>query len=97
MITNLPNFIKHKGTNFIAWEVNVWAWLEINYDWKLDTYIADHNNTILDIPKEYITVLEDYTTLDTIYYNIPNTILPSCNAYGNGDSAKKIYNILLNN
>lgn len=55
MITNLPNFIKHKGTNIIAWEVNVWAWLEINYDWKLDTYIADHNNTILYIPKEYIS------------------------------------------
>ena len=92
MITNLPNFIKHKGTNFIAWEVNIWAWLEINYDWKLDTYIADHNNTILDIPKEYISVNASLTsipsrfdkcklTIDSLITQVDHIYLNLCNTY----------------
>ena len=48
------------------------------------------------IPKEYLTVLEDYSLLDKIYENIPKQHLPTCNVYGNGDSSEKITNILEN-
>jgi len=46
------------------------------------------------IPKEYITVLEDYSRLAEIYETIPTTLLPPCNVYGYGNSACKILSIL---
>jgi len=49
------------------------------------------------IPKEYITILEDYSKLDTVYTTLPNTILPQCNVYGYGNSATKIVNSLMVN
>jgi len=57
MNKEIPNFIKHTGKNSIAWEVNVWAWVEDKYNWKIDWYIADHNDTILYIPTNYISVV----------------------------------------
>lgn len=48
------------------------------------------------IPKEYITVLEDYTLLDEVYENIPITHLQKCNVYGYGNSSKQIVDILVN-
>jgi len=48
------------------------------------------------IPKEYITVLEDYSKLAEIYETIPNNLLPPCNVYGYGDSAKQIINKFIN-
>jgi UDP-N-acetylglucosamine 2-epimerase len=48
------------------------------------------------IPKEYITVLDDYSKLGDIYEKIPTELLSSCNIYGYGDSSKKIINILIN-
>ena len=47
------------------------------------------------IPKEYITVLEDYSKLDEIYESIPKQHLAPCNVYGNGNSSNKIANLLL--
>jgi UDP-N-acetylglucosamine 2-epimerase len=46
------------------------------------------------IPKEYITILEDYTKLDTIYEYIPKNILPQCNVYGNGFTSKQILDFI---
>lgn len=46
------------------------------------------------IPKEYITILEDYSKLDEVYKHIPKTSLPSCNVYGYGESAKNILQII---
>ena len=46
----LPNFINY---NTIVWEVNLWAWLEYNCNWLVDTYDADHNDSILHIPDKY--------------------------------------------
>ena len=54
MLLNLPTFIQNNGENIITWEVNMWAWLEINHNWQIDCYYANHDNTILDIPKEYM-------------------------------------------
>jgi UDP-N-acetylglucosamine 2-epimerase (non-hydrolysing) len=46
------------------------------------------------IPKEYITVLEDYSKLDEIYDYIPKNKLIPCYVYGNGNTSKKIINTL---
>jgi len=46
------------------------------------------------IPKEYITVLEDYSLLNKIYEYIPKNILPKCNVYGSGDSSKLILDFI---
>ena len=46
------------------------------------------------IPKKYITVLKDYTLLDSVYENIPKIQLSPCNVYGYGNSAKKILEFL---
>lgn len=42
------------------------------------------------IPKEYITILEDYTLLGEVYENIPTYHLPQCTVYGNGNTSKNI-------
>lgn len=46
------------------------------------------------IPKEYITILEDYSLLDKIYETIPKNHLSPCNVYGYGESSKKIIDII---
>jgi UDP-N-acetylglucosamine 2-epimerase (non-hydrolysing) len=46
------------------------------------------------IPKDYITILEDYTKLDEIYENIPTYNLHPCNVYGSGDSSKLILDFI---
>jgi UDP-N-acetylglucosamine 2-epimerase len=48
------------------------------------------------IPKEYITVLEDYSKLAEMYETIPSILLPPCNVYGYGDSARQIIDKLNN-
>jgi UDP-N-acetylglucosamine 2-epimerase len=48
------------------------------------------------IPKEYITILEDYSRLDEVYDIIPDNLEP-CNVYGYGDSSKKILDIMEGN
>ena len=40
-----PEYLeKHKK---LIWEVNFWAWLETNSEWKPDWYHADHNDSII--------------------------------------------------
>jgi UDP-N-acetylglucosamine 2-epimerase (non-hydrolysing) len=48
------------------------------------------------IPKEYITVLEDYSLLDNTYEQIPSEHLPQCTVYGNGNTSKQILDIINN-
>jgi hypothetical protein len=40
----------------LVWEVNFWAWLEANTDWKPHWYKADHNDSIIQIPSEYYSI-----------------------------------------
>lgn len=47
--------IKFTENYKIAWETNFWTWLEVNYNWSPDWYLADHNDTILYIPDEEST------------------------------------------
>ena len=63
MIEKLPYFIVHTGNKIIAWEVNVWAWLEINHNWKIDYYNANHNDSMINIPKEYISIVASLTSI----------------------------------
>lgn len=34
----------------ITWEVNFWAWLEVNADWNIVWYKADHDDSIVKLP-----------------------------------------------
>jgi UDP-N-acetylglucosamine 2-epimerase (non-hydrolysing) len=47
------------------------------------------------IPREYITILEDYSRLDEVYNTIPIVELPPCNVYGYGNSASTITELLV--
>lgn len=74
MLEQLHNFIKEYG--ILVWEINMWAWLEVKHNWKIDYYIADHNDTILNIPAIYLnndmnsnTFLYK-STIVTFYFNI---------------------------
>ena len=64
MLDKIPLFIQK--TNVIVWEVNIWAWLEHSYDWNVDSYIADHNYTMLNIPLENLYCLHKY--IDKVFY-----------------------------
>ena len=49
--THLPKFFAE--FNRMVWEVNFWAWMENRVDsWKPYWYAGDHNDSILNIPKE---------------------------------------------
>lgn len=39
-----------KKTNILSWEVNVWAIFEQYYNWKPIWYLADHNDSMLNLP-----------------------------------------------
>ena len=52
--------------HIIAWEVNVWSWLEHKCNWLIDSYTADHNNSIIEIPDKYICQKENNITNDII-------------------------------
>lgn len=77
-LLKLPEFIKHTGTNILAWEVNFWAWLEHhdynhsknnasenskNINFEINNYTADHNNSILEIPLSYINIVASLTSI----------------------------------
>ena len=67
-MTHLPHFINNLDNPeyIIAWEINVWAWLEAHCNWEVSTYHADHNNSILDIPHSiFLKTHEIDTSIDT--------------------------------
>ena len=47
-VEHLPRFIKE--TNILTWEINMWAWLEANTEWKPHWYSSDHNDRLIDVP-----------------------------------------------
>lgn len=56
-----PEFLKRYTT--LVWEVNVWAWIESISTWSPETWIAGHNDTILQIPSTYIELDASLTTI----------------------------------
>jgi len=67
------NFLKEKKRFF--WEVNFWAWLEHNNYFKPHVYMANFDDTILDIPSEYLKVVVSLTTIPSRYQRCRSTIL----------------------
>ncbi len=47
----------------ITWEVNFWALLEGRYGLKVDFYPGDHNNSIIEIPCKFLSVVASLTTI----------------------------------
>ena len=43
--TKYPEFLT--AYNKLVWEVNFWAWLEVNSDWAPEWYAAGHDDTII--------------------------------------------------
>lgn len=67
------NFLKEKKRFF--WEVNFWAWLEYNNHFKPHVYMANFDDTILDIPSEYLKVVVSLTTIPSRHKRCRSTIL----------------------
>ena len=51
-IENFPIFLTLHNT--LVWEVNFWAWLEIYTKWRPLWYKADHNDSIIQLPSEFL-------------------------------------------
>jgi len=55
----------------LIWEVNLWTILEQSYGWSPKWFKADHNDSIIRLPKEYFKIVASLTT-------IPSRIESSC-------------------
>jgi len=67
-ISHFEEFLKL--TEKLVWEVNYWAWLEASGYISPIWYPADHNDTIIDIPRQ---VIQNYTKDYSICkYNYPD-------------------------
>ncbi len=53
-----PRFLETEGR--LVWEVNVWAWLEANTDWRPDWYASDHNDRIIQMPAEFYNATQQH-------------------------------------
>lgn len=57
----------------ITWEVNFWTWLEVNTNWDVTWYKADHNDSIVCVPSYLFSrCLATEFAAPTIRYNLPN-------------------------
>ena len=66
----LPIFLNKYNT--LVWEVNFWAWLEINTEWKPFWYKADHNDSIIQLPCQLIAFsLSKNVFCKSISYSYP--------------------------
>jgi hypothetical protein len=64
------NFIKVNKK--LVWEVNFWAWLEVNIVWMPTWYSADHDDSIIKIPAHICSILlNDDVDLKKTYYSYP--------------------------
>jgi hypothetical protein len=77
---HFPSFVNHYKK--LVWEVNFWAGLEATLDWKPEWYLADHNDSIIDIPTRYYALLLD-AKLQKVSYEYPviENFFPSNTAY----------------
>ena len=88
MLKELPHFITHTNKNSIAWEVNMWSWLELKCGWTINSYQADHNNSILTLPQHYFNF--NFTLEDNII-NKSETIIHKTESLINKYVDKVIY------
>jgi hypothetical protein len=57
---HFKNLVAQKG---LAWEVNVWAWLEYTGHLPCNWFRADHNDTIIRVPPSAFRVVASLTTI----------------------------------
>ena len=83
--TEYPKFIKTYKK--LVWEVNFWAWLEMNTLWTPDHYKADHDDSIIRAisPSNYALNLNDLGTVQQIYD------YPRINGYNPGSASYIFY------
>ena len=88
---HFKNFITEKKK--LVWEVNYWAWLEANTDWKPSWYLGDHNDTIFNIPTNFYALLLN-DKLETTNYDFPRieNFFPSNTSFLS-HKGKKILNV----
>jgi hypothetical protein len=68
----------------ITWEVNFWAWLEINAGWEIVWFKADHDDSIVRIPSHLFSrCIADETRQKTVRYPFPEKpgFYPSSSSY----------------
>ena len=68
----------------ITWEVNFWAWLEVNAGWEIVWFKADHDDSIVRIPSHLFSrCIADETREKTIRYPLPEKpgFYPSSSSY----------------
>jgi hypothetical protein len=58
----------------LVWEVNFWAWLEKNNYFTPDYYIANHDDSIVNIPSEYLKTVACLTTIPSRFEKCKETI-----------------------
>jgi hypothetical protein len=74
------NFIKYNKK--LVWEVNFWAWLEVNTIWCPTWYSADHNDSIIKIPANFCSMLLNDDLKKTNYpYPKVDTFAPGSASY----------------
>lgn len=83
--TEYPKLIKTYKK--LVWEVNFWAWLEMNTLWTPDHYKADHDDSIIRAisPSNYALNLNDLGTVQQIYD------YPRINGYNPGSASYIFY------
>jgi len=65
-----PEFVRTTG--HLVWEVNFWAWLEVNSDWDPQWYSAQHTDTIVtNIPTAAIAMVLKPHCSAIIHYDYP--------------------------
>lgn len=63
-----------KETGVLVWEVNFWEWLEYKGYFQPEVYIADHNDTIVNIPSHFLKTVACLTTIPPRFKNVTRTI-----------------------
>lgn len=57
--------------NKIVWEVNFWSWLESFTDWSPTIYIANHNDSILQLSSDFYSENMTFSISNQLKYNYP--------------------------
>jgi hypothetical protein len=67
----------------ITWEVNFWAWLEVNASWNIVWFKADHDDSIVRVPSSLFSRCLGGNKQETIRYALPEEprFYPSSSTY----------------
>ena len=69
---NYKRFLEERRR--LVWEVNFWYWLEKNGYIIPETYAANHNDSIIQIPGQYLKTVACLTTIPPRFERVKSTI-----------------------